>query len=103
MEGRFHSKYFICQSVCSMAPQTFFQVIALLSYFGGLRHSELMELKIENMISSSEGVSVTHARAKQRSDKKETRFTVPMYYKCTVKQSTVHYYHLAVCLDTLQN
>ena len=55
-------------------------MIALLSYFGGLRLAELMELKIENMISSKEGVNITHARVKQRSDKKDTRFIVPRYY-----------------------
>ena len=59
----------------------FVQVIARLSYFGGLRLAELMELKIENMISSKEGLNITHARVKQRSDKKDTRFIVPRYYK----------------------
>ena len=59
----------------------FVQVIAHLSYFDGLRLAELMELKIENMISSKEGVNITHARVKQRSDKKNTRFIVPRYYK----------------------
>ena len=40
----------------------FVQVIDPLSYFGGLRLAKLMELKIENMISSKEGENITHAR-----------------------------------------
>ena len=49
----------------------------ILSFFGGLRHTEAMDLKLEKLSSSPDGVYVTHQRAKQRSDKKETKFLVP--------------------------
>ena len=63
------------------------------AYFGGLRHTETEALIIENFISTSDGVIVTHSRAKvtlillpfsykvlcfqQRSDMKDTRFLIP--------------------------
>ena len=49
----------------------------ILSFFGGLRHSELMDLVLEKFSSTKEGVYVTHDRAKQRSDKRESRFLIP--------------------------
>ena len=62
------------------------------AYFGGLRHTETDGLKIENFVTTKEGVIVTHARSKvnflyylwlhsfflqQRSDMKECRFLIP--------------------------
>ena len=51
--------------------------IVLCSFFGGLRHAELMDLKLERVVSTKNGVSVTHNRAKQRSDKLEAKFLIP--------------------------
>ena len=62
------------------------------AYFGGLRHTETDGLKIENFVTTKEGVIVTHARSKvnflyylwlhsfflqQRSDMKESIFLIP--------------------------
>lgn len=49
----------------------------ILAYFGGLRHNELMNLQLEKMRISEDGVTVTHERSKQRSDKKSTNFLIP--------------------------
>ena len=43
----------------------------IVAFFGGLRHTEAMEINIEKVTPSEEGVIITHSRAKQRSDKKE--------------------------------
>ena len=48
----------------------------MLAYLGGLRHVELMDLKIEKMVKNNDGMLVTHCRLKQRSDKQETKFLV---------------------------
>ena len=53
------------------------KVIVIISVFGGLRHTELMVLSLEKIVSSKEGVTVTHDRAKQRSDKRESKFLIP--------------------------
>ena len=71
----------------------FLQAVIVTAYFGGLRHTETEALIIENFISTSDGVIVTHSRAKvtfillpfsykvlclqQRSDMKDTRFLIP--------------------------
>ena len=52
-------------------------MIVTLSFFGGLRKAEIMDLKVENISSKSEGVYVSHNRVKQRSDKKESKFFIP--------------------------
>ena len=52
-------------------------MVIILAYFGGLRHTELMDLALEKVERKPEGLYVTHTRAKQRTDKKETRFLVP--------------------------
>ena len=49
----------------------------MLSYFEGLRHTEIMDLCIEKTVSVKEGIYITHQRAKQRSDKTEACFLVP--------------------------
>ena len=51
--------------------------MVILSFFGGLRQTEVMDLKLEKFSSSPDGVYITHERAKQRSDKRETKFLVP--------------------------
>lgn len=51
--------------------------MAILAFFGGLRHTEIMDLKLEKMKSEAEGVFIVHERAKQRSDKRESKFLVP--------------------------
>jgi integrase len=53
------------------------QISIILAYFGGLRHTEVNELKIEKLAGQKDGILVTHSRVKQRSDKRETRFLVP--------------------------
>ena len=55
----------------------FFQVIMILSYFGGLRHVELNSLSIEMVEKKPDGLYVTHSRAKQRTDKRSSKFLVP--------------------------
>ena len=55
----------------------FFKVIIFLAYFRGLRHVELMDLKIEKMVKKNDVMLVTQCRLKQRSDKQETKFLVP--------------------------
>ena len=49
----------------------YFKVVVIVTFFGGLRHCETMDLKIEKFNSSPEGIYVTHERAKQRSDKRD--------------------------------
>ena len=51
--------------------------MAILAFFGGLRQTEIMDLKLEKMKSEAEGVFIVHERAKQRSDKRESKFLVP--------------------------
>ncbi len=53
------------------------QAVAILVYFGGLRNQECMDLKMEQIIRNADGYTITHKRAKQRSDKKFTKFVVP--------------------------
>ena len=43
------------------------------AFYGGLRLSEVMNLKIEKFQSTPEGIYVTHMRSKQRSDKQDSR------------------------------
>lgn len=50
----------------------------ILAFFGGLRHTEIMDLEIEKMRNSGDGIYVTHKRAKQRSDKKDSVFLIPV-------------------------
>ena len=49
----------------------------ILAFFGGLRHFEIMELQLEKFRVTADGVIVTHQRAKQRSDKRESNFLIP--------------------------
>ena len=49
----------------------------ILSYFGGLRHVELTNLNIEMVEKKPDGMYVTHSRAKQRTDKRNSKFLVP--------------------------
>ena len=53
------------------------QAIAITAYFGGLRVAECMDLALEKIIRGPEGFTITHTRAKQRSDKRSTKFLVP--------------------------
>jgi hypothetical protein len=53
------------------------QAIVIVAFFGGLRLLEAMDLKLEMIIRSSVGYTITHTRAKQRSDKMSTKFLVP--------------------------
>ena len=48
------------------------QAIAITAYFGGLRVAECMNLALEKIIRGPEGFTITHTRAKQRSDKRST-------------------------------
>ena len=50
------------------------KVVARLAFYGGLRQSELMNLKLEMFETTSEGVYVTYMGSKQRSDKKTSRY-----------------------------
>ena len=49
----------------------------IVAFFGGLRHTEAMDLDLEKFTSSPDGVYVVHNRAKQRSDKQSSRFLIP--------------------------
>ena len=53
------------------------KVIIIIAFFGGLRHTELMEVMVEKIESKPEGLFITHERAKQRSDKRQSKFLVP--------------------------
>ena len=55
----------------------YFKFVVIVAFFGGLRHCETMDLKIEKFNSSPEGIYVTHERAKQRSDKRDSKFLIP--------------------------
>ena len=57
------------------------KAIVLCAFFGGLWHAELMNLKLERVVSTKNGVSVNHNRAKQRSDKLEAKFLTPRVSK----------------------
>ena len=51
--------------------------LVCLAYYGGLRHTELMGLRVEMCEISPEDVFLTHMRSKQRSDKRNSKFLVP--------------------------
>ena len=53
------------------------KAVVLLAFFGGMRKTEAEALKLEDIVSSSAGVHVTHSRAKQRSDQLCSKFLVP--------------------------
>jgi len=53
------------------------KVVIIVAYFGGLRYIETASLQLERVSVEQEGVFITHSRAKQRSDKTETRFLIP--------------------------
>jgi len=53
------------------------QAVVVLSFFGGLRLEECLTLKLEQIIRSSVGYTITHKRCKQRSDDLFTKFVVP--------------------------
>ena len=53
------------------------KVIAIVATFGGLRQIECMDLELEKFCSKSDGIYITHSRAKQRTDKRTTKFLVP--------------------------
>lgn len=53
------------------------KVTVIFAFFGGLRHTEAMDLELEKFSTSPEGVYVVHRRAKQRSDKQSSRFLIP--------------------------
>ena len=55
----------------------YFKVVVIVAFFGGLRHCETMDLKIEKFNSSPEGIYVTHERAKKRSDQRDSKFFIP--------------------------
>lgn len=55
----------------------FWQVILIVAFFGGLRHTEAMDLSLEKVRITKDGVIIHHSRAKQRSDKRETVFLIP--------------------------
>jgi integrase len=53
------------------------QAIVLMAFFGGLRKGECSALKLEQIIRSPVGYTITHKRSKQRDDKLFTKFVVP--------------------------
>ena len=53
------------------------KAIAIVAYFGGLRLTEIMSLELERFTITPSGILVSHSRAKQRSDKRESKFCVP--------------------------
>jgi len=53
------------------------QAIAIVAFFGGLRFVECVDLKMEMFSWGPAGCTITHTRAKQRSDKMTTKFLVP--------------------------
>ena len=53
------------------------KAVVVLAYFGGLRLVEAQGLQVEKISPCSEGFDVVHDRAKGRTDKPSTKFTVP--------------------------
>ena len=53
------------------------KAIVALAYFGGLRLVEAMSLEVEKISPGPEGLDVIHDRAKGRTDKPSTKYTVP--------------------------
>ena len=53
------------------------KAIVIVALFGGLRQIETINLQLEKFVIADEGLYVVHQRAKQRSDKKETKFLIP--------------------------
>ena len=53
------------------------KAIVALAYFGGLRLVEAMSLELEKISPGAEGFDVVHERAKGRTDKPNTKYTVP--------------------------
>ena len=53
------------------------KAIAITAVFGGLRMIECLNLELEKINRGPEGYTITHSRAKQRSDKMNTKFVVP--------------------------
>ena len=51
----------------------YFKVVVIVAFFGGLRHCETMDLKIEKFNSSPEGIYVTHEREPNREVTKEAQ------------------------------
>ena len=48
-----------------------------MAYFGGLRHAELLSLNLENITRGDEGLTITHARCKPKTNNRVGRFVVP--------------------------
>ena len=55
-----------------------------LAFYGGLRHVETMNLKIEMCESIPAGVYVTHMQAKHQSDKRNTRYKKTFVFRRTI-------------------
>ena len=53
------------------------KAIVVLAYFGGLRLVEAMGLEVEKITPCAKGFDVVHDRAKGRTDKPSSKFTVP--------------------------
>ena len=53
------------------------KAVVILSYFGGLRLCEAMNLQVEKISPSAGGFDVVHDRAKGRTDKPSSKYTVP--------------------------
>lgn len=66
-------------------------MIIIVAYFGGLRHTELMDLQMEKLNVQENGIIINHCRAKQRSDKTETRFLIPKKGKVNYSDVVEHY------------
>ncbi len=61
------------------------QAIATTTIYEGLRLTECLDLKLKQIIRSKEGYTITHIRAKQRTEKMLTKLLVPEeggYAKC---------------------
>ena len=53
------------------------KVVMILAFFGGLTHTEAMDLELQKVRCAENGIYITHSRAKQRSDKRSSSFLVP--------------------------
>ena len=53
------------------------KAVVVLAFFGGLRHCASMNLVLERLSRTKEGVYVMHESAKQNSDKQNSKFLVP--------------------------
>ena len=79
------------------------KVVIILTFFGGLCHTELMDLKLEGTTFNREGIIISHSRAKQRSDKRDTKYLVPRATaKCNIDFTAIVEQYVTMVREELE-